>query len=454
MSGTFSIKTLGCKLNQYESGLIAGQFTAAGWDLRPFGDMVDVVIVNTCTVTDRSDKKCRNYIRQGARFSRLGKAVVTGCMAERDAAGLLALPEVLAVFNNSDKSGLPEKIQQVLRRSEPGMEASRDNQYPISSVEKGTYSLGGGDGDTPAGAEEPLPLNRTRGFLKIQDGCDGTCSYCIVPSVRGGPRSREFRLVVDHARKLIDSGCPELVLTGITIGKYESGRKDLADLVEALALLDGDFRLRVTSIEPKHVTERLVGLLGSARVCPHIHLPLQSGSDRILRLMQRPYSAAEYMGIVDTIRKKSDKIALGTDVIIGFPGEEESDFLESLQMVERAGFSYVHQFSFSPRSGTPASAMNGACPERDIARRSSRMRELGAAVGLAYRKRFEGEVLPCVVEANRRRGGHTAVSGNYIKMELRPGPGNEGAEGRIAGVRLVRTGRDANTGELVPGNAG
>jgi threonylcarbamoyladenosine tRNA methylthiotransferase MtaB len=267
--------------------------------------------------------------------------------------------------------------------------------------------------------------------------------------VRGGPGSREFRAVIEEAQRLVERGCPELVLTGITIGRYESGGKDLASLLEALSLLEGDFRVRVTSIEPNHMGERLVEMLGSGRVCPHIHLPLQSGSDRILRRMRRPYTADEYMRVVDIIRKKDDKIAIGTDIIIGFPGEDETDFRESLAMVDRAGFSYVHQFSFSPRTGTPASSMPGACRAGEAVKRSARMRERGAAAGAAYRELFRGQELPCVIERNRGRAGHAALSGNYIRMDLPENPRNALMEGRIAGVRLVRTGREGSFGEIL-----
>lgn len=424
MKNTISIKTLGCKLNQYESSLIAGQFGSLGYDIRPFGEMVDVVIVNTCTVTDRSDKKCRNYIRQGARFSRSGKAIVTGCLAERDSDGILNMPEVYAVFGNNERD---ELVRCVNNLSSSGLKSSE-------TAEK-----------------SPLPLFHTRGYLKIQDGCDGQCAYCIVPKVRGSSRSREFPDIIEHARKLADHGCPELVLTGITIGKYSSSGRDIAGLVKELVEIQGKFRIRITSIEPNHVSDGLIDLLGSEKVCAHIHLPLQSGSDGILKLMNRPYTAAAYRALVAKVRKKFPFIAIGTDIIIGFPGEDAGNFNESLEMVADMGFSYVHQFSFSPRSGTPASVMAGACSEREIRERSDKLREVALNTGLRYRRMFLNKELSCVIERNRNGSGYTAVSDNYIKIKLGDNTSGEELSGKIGNVILLRAETNFNEGILSEG---
>ncbi|HDP79680.1 MAG TPA: radical SAM protein, partial [Spirochaetes bacterium] len=216
---SFSIKTLGCKLNQYETSVIVHHLLRRGWQIRPFGDKVDVVIVNTCTVTDRSDKKCRNYIRQGARLSRLGGAVVTGCLAERDAEGLMAMPEVLAVYGNREKDLLHEKLMDLVVGFEKVGSEPLFAEKSAPGAEVGSEHAAAGPALDEADDETcSLPLGHTRGFLKIQDGCDGRCSYCIVPAVRGAPRSRDREEVLRHARALVETGCPELVLTGITIG--------------------------------------------------------------------------------------------------------------------------------------------------------------------------------------------------------------------------------------------
>ena len=424
MPRTFSIKTLGCKLNQYESSLMAHRFLSRGWEPVDFGQAADAVIINTCTVTDRSDKKCRNLIRQGARFARGSGVIVTGCLAEARRDELQAMPEVAAAFDNSGKDDIVTRIETLL------------------------------DGDTvrESGADEtdaPLPYLHTRGFLKIQDGCDNSCSYCIVPSVRGRARSRDFGGILDHARKLVDSGCPELVLTGITIGNYSHDGRDLAGLVEALAALKGDFRIRITSIEPNHVDARLAALLAHPRVCPHLHLPLQSGSDRILSLMNRPYTRRDYLRAVETLRNANPGIAIGADIIIGFPGEEEDDFRQSLDMVGEAGLAYVHQFTFSPRSGTAAAGMTGRIAARETGERGTRLREAALERALAYRRGHVGAVLASVVEKNRGGSGYTAVSGNYIKIALEDSEITRLSRGKLAGVLLESVSAAGNRGRII-----
>ena len=426
MQKTFSIKTLGCKLNQYESSSMAGQFLEKGWVTKPFGESVDLVIINTCTVTNKSDKKCRNYIRQGALFSKIGKVLVTGCMSERDADYVNNMSEVFAVVKNSDK----DKINSIINNYYDGI------FFPEDKIKIKTNITNDSLIDKFTKREEyPLPFYRTRGLLKVQDGCDGECSYCIVPSVRGLPVSRDFNEILNHAKKLIDAGCPELILTGITIGKYNSDNKNLSDLVKEIIKINGGFRLRITSIEPNHVSDELINCLASDKVCPHIHIPLQSGSDRILSLMKRHYLIRDYLGVIEKIKNKNNDISIGTDVIVGFPGESEEDFSLTLKAVETAQFSYVHQFTFSSRSGTPASRMRG-CSLKEIADRSIRLREFSDLIGFNYRKKFLGKNLASVIEKNKTANGYKAVSSNYIKMDIKNSLLNNDKIGIITDVRL------------------
>ena len=427
MSKTFAIKTLGCKLNQYESSAIAHHFLAGGWSSVDFGGKADVVVVNTCTVTDRSDKKCRNLIRQGARSSRSNSVIVTGCMADARRDELLSMREVAAAFTNSEKSSIVGFAEGLLNT-------------PAAETE-----------DAGPSADAPLPYLHTRGFLKIQDGCDNTCTYCIVPSVRGRALSRPFEEIMDHARGLIDSGCPELVLTGITIGGYNSEGRTIADIVEAITGLSGRFRVRITSIEPNHVTPRLAEMFSHPMVCPHIHLPLQSGSDRILSLMNRRYDRRKYLESVEALRKVNPDIAVGADIIIGFPGENTDDFEESLTMVSETGFAYVHQFTFSPRKGTPAASMAQTNRPGEIAGRAKLLRETALDLAVKYRRRFTGRTLESVVEKNRGNDGYTAISGNYIKISLEDGPVARRYRGRLAPVLLESSDTDESRGRIMEG---
>jgi threonylcarbamoyladenosine tRNA methylthiotransferase MtaB len=432
MAKTFSIKTLGCKLNQYESSQIAGQFLDNGWTSKPFGEKVDVVIVNTCTVTNRSDKKCRNYIRQGAAASNSGKVIVTGCLAEIEEGNLNNTPEVMAAVRNSEKDNII---------------SIADNYYNnyLYNTKEESFS-----GESQKNKTEfPLPFYRTRGLIKIQDGCDGKCSYCIVPIVRGKPVSRSFIEILEHAHALIDAGCPELILTGITIGKFFSDSKDLSELIKKITDINGNFRVRITSIEPNHISDSLIEHLGNGKVCRHIHIPLQSGSDRILKLMRRPYSIRDYIKTVEKIKRVYDNIAIGTDLIVGFPGETEDDFASSMKVVEQAAFAYVHQFTYSSRSGTTAAGMH-ECRSFEITERSQRLREFAAGISLNYRKKFLGENLQSIIEKNKGKRGYNAVSDNYIKMLIKDMPEDINQKtGKILDVRLLKAETDINTGEII-----
>ncbi len=438
MQKTFSIKTLGCKLNQYESSLIAGQFLDNGWISKPFGSKVDLVIVNTCTVTNKSDKKCRNYIRQAAAFAGQENVLVTGCLAERDRDGINSMPGVFTVAGNAEK----ENIYRIVKKHFDKLSASA---YTEKETNKPAQNNNIKDSDQK---DFPLPFYRTRGLIKIQDGCDGECTYCIVPNVRGKPVSRDSNDILTHAGKLIDSGCPEIILTGITIGKYNYGNKSLSDLVEDLLKINGEFRIRISSIEPKHVTEAFIDLFNNVELCQHIHLPLQSGSDIILQRMKRPYTVSEYMKLIENIKKINNDIAIGTDIIIGFPGETEEDFRQSLRIIEDVQFSYVHQFSFSARSGTPASEMHG-CSSQEITHRSERMRKLASETGLNYRKKFTGQNLLSIIEKNRGNEGYTAITGNYIKMAINESYIESDKPGKLISVRLVSTNKNESLGMLL-----
>lgn len=426
MTKTFSIKTLGCKLNQYDSSLIADHFTSKGWTAVPFGETADIVIINTCTVTDRSDKKCRNLIRQGARFAGSGGVIVTGCMVDADPAGTSSMPGVHGVFSNKEKDLIVRNVNSLI--------TGATTTAPDAVCQYDTA---------------PLPFGHTRGYLKIQDGCDNSCSYCIIPSVRGKGNSRPFPEILEHGKKLVDSGCPEIILTGITTGGYDFEGKTLPDVAEALAELGGNFRVRITSIEPVHVTPRLIDLFSHQKVCSHIHLPIQSGSERILQRMNRPYTLSAYMDIIARIKEKHPDIAIGTDMIIGFPGEEDADFSASLNAIHDSGYSYVHQFSFSVRAGTPAASMENRLPPEVIASRSLAMREISDRSFTSYRERFIGKALECVVEKNRSNGKFTAVSSNYIKLSLADSPENEKKLGAIAMVKLVSTEQKESIGILL-----
>ncbi|MBN1501638.1 MAG: tRNA (N(6)-L-threonylcarbamoyladenosine(37)-C(2))-methylthiotransferase MtaB [Spirochaetes bacterium] len=388
---TFSIKTLGCKLNQYDSALMAQQFLQAGLQQVKFGQNADIVLVNTCTVTNRSDKKCRNYICQGARSSYDGKVYVSGCLIERAGHEISSMDAVKKVFGTRNKESIVPEILSDINCVPSGELNSR---YLVS------------------------PNDRSRAFLKIQDGCDGKCSYCIIPAVRGIPSSRDYDEILENVKILEQNNINEIVLTGITIGKYDHEGRNLADLVRGMISVSEKMRFRITSIEPVHIDDSIISLFSNERICSHIHLPLQSGSDRILNEMNRPYTAADYLEIASKLRTVRTDIALGTDVIVGFPGETDDDFTQTLDILERAGIAYIHQFTFSPRSGTPAALRDDFCTDTDIYRRSETLRKFSQEKKSEYQKKFLNRVLNGIIEMDST--GYWATTENYIHVRLHP----------------------------------
>lgn len=386
MNITFSIKTLGCKANQYESSVIASALESAGCTSVPFGSASDIVIINTCTVTDNSDKKCRNYIRQGAEFSTRGGVIVSGCLSRRDAASVNGMKEVIGIVDPSERNNLAERI----------------------FLAAGVSEAHGYAEFAESGA---LPLEHTRAFLRIQDGCAGECSYCIVPSVRGKPVSRPLDDILSHAEKIVRAGVNEIVLTGITIGSYNSDGKDIADCARALCGIDGDFRIRITSIEPTHLTDKLLDVYSSEKkICPHIHLPLQSGTDAVLERMNRPYRTEEFRDKMNLFRAAVPDGAVGTDCIIGFPGETDIEFAQTLEFCREMNFTFVHQFTYSHRSGTAASKLplvNGSV----TAVRAKQMRELSRTMHREFAAGFIGKQVPSIAE----KGGW-ALTPHYLKV--------------------------------------
>lgn len=417
MTKTFSIKTFGCKLNQYESGRISEELTLRGYAKREFGDSVDFTVINTCSVTDNSEKKCRNSIRAASRNSQV---VVAGCMAEFARTDIEKICASALIIPNADKKDLGGLCDSIV--------ALEGNDSP--------------EHHPPYASEEIETSGRSRGYLKVQDGCDGSCSYCIVPAVRGIPVSRPADEILNEVRTLLDRGFFEIALTGVTIGKYFSDGLNFSGLVEKIIGIEGGFRLRVTSIEPKHVDDRLISLFSSPKMCRHIHLPLQSGSDEVLSAMNRPYTASEFLSVVERINRADDEIAVGADVIAGFPAETAKDFKQTLSVVSRASFAYVHQFRFSPRRGTPAAALKQQSKGDEISARLDALKSLSDELSIRYRSRFINKILPCV--AHRGNNDLTAVSDNYIKIKV----ARDGLplHGQI-GVLLQSAGK-INTGQI------
>jgi threonylcarbamoyladenosine tRNA methylthiotransferase MtaB len=415
--------TLGCKINQYETDSMRQDLLSRGNTIVPFEDKADVYVINTCSVTAKSDYQCRQIIRTTVRRWPAAKIVVTGCYAETRPDELKNMPGVELVIGNRDKATIPHQIMKGASTS-------------ISEI-------------TPAG-NLPVSIktlqNKTRGFLKIQDGCDNRCSYCIVPLARGGSRSVEFSSVVSEFKRLVQKGCPEVVLTGIHVGAYGSDLSPATDLSELLATLiskQGHTRIRLSSIEPTEITIELISFLGTV-LCRHLHIPLQSGDDTILTAMDRHYSSGFYRNLLENISQRVPGIALGADVMVGFPGEGEKEFQNTLELVEQSPLTHLHVFSYSPRPGTRAAELNNQVPDQDKKERSESLRELGNRKNFDFRKKCMDAEVKVVVEDKRDMKSQllTGITDNYIRVLILGAKNSD--IGKEISVRIEKVEKEAN----------
>jgi threonylcarbamoyladenosine tRNA methylthiotransferase MtaB len=421
---TVAITTLGCKVNQYDSEAIAAQFRKAGFEVVPFEDVADVYVINTCTVTQMGDKKSRQFIRRAHSRNPDALIVAAGCYAQASPSEVAALPGVCVVSGTYERGRIVQAVLNFERSSRPcrldvdGAEADRTGLEQRSVAPevlvRETRSFG---------AFEELPAEgwaeRTRAYVKIEDGCENFCSYCKVPYVRGPVRSRDPLRICREIELLASLGYREVVLTGIDLGAYGrdfGGSPDLAEILEAAAKVEGIARVRLSSVDPTDVTERLINVMADCGgVCPHLHIPLQSGSGRVLSLMNRRYTVSEYEDIVSMARERIADLAVTTDVIVGFPGEDEEDFLATCDVCKRSKFSRMHVFQYSRRKGTVASRLPGQVPRAEKARRSAKLIALGGELSLGFHRQLLGRSMSVLVEQADNEG-FEGLTGNYVRV--------------------------------------
>lgn len=415
MPATLKTVTLGCKVNQYETEYVREGLVQIGYRDAEEGDLADLCIVNTCTVTNEGDSKSRQAIRRLARENPHARIVVMGCYATRAPEEVAALPNVTEVV--TDKRELPDLL----------------GRFGVVDIPTGISRFG----------------NRHRAYVKVQDGCLLNCSYCIIPSVRPHLTSRPMPHIVDEVRRLVANGYREVVLTGIHLGHYgvewNAGRPKsdwtrLADLLRALAQLDGDFRIRLSSIEATEVTRELIAVLAEfpEKVCPHLHICLQSGSDRILRRMRRRWGTRQFLDVCRKLEQVLDTPALTTDVIVGFPGETEDDFAATCHTVAEVGFSKVHIFPFSPRRTTPAATMDEQVPGAVKADRVARLTQVEAAARETYFARLLHRPLQVLVESAAESAGQfVGTACRYAPVELAANAADCGRLRTVTPTKLV-----------------
>ena len=425
---TVSFTTLGCKVNQYDTQAMLEQFEMHGYQAAQPGAAADVYVVNTCTVTGTGDKKSMQIIRRCRRRNPQAELIVTGCLAQRLGEKLRETGARL-VLGTQFRAQVVELLEKAI--------AENTQIVAVDNVEGVPY--------------EPLTIHNheghTRAVMKIQEGCDNHCTYCIIPSVRGTIRSRPVDAIREEAAALAEAGFQELVLTGIHLTSYGrdlEGRPSLAAAVKA-ACVPGITRVRLGSLEPRVATDAFVEELSALpQICPQFHLALQSGSDAVLRRMKRGYNTTQFLAAAERIRRTWPNAAFTTDVIVGFPGETEEEFEETLRFSETIGFARMHVFPFSPRETTPAAVMLDQIPEHVKADRVKRLIALGDRLALHYHEAQLGKMAPVLLEESLEDGGMVGYTPEYIHVRV-----PHGESGKVVNVRLAAIEGDGMLGEYV-----
>ncbi len=372
-----AFKTLGCRLNQYETDALVSAFVNAGYELVDYHEQADAYVINTCTITNSGDKKSRQELTRTLRRHPDAVIVATGCMATHYKEQLTASKNYTYVVDNDHKTGIFDLLDGHFAGEimDPGK--LKADRFSYTAANHGFH---------------------TRSMIKIQDGCDNFCSYCIVPFVRGRAVSRKPQDILQNIRQVLDFGFKEIVITGVNIGRYRYEDTDFEDLIEKILEVEGDFRVRISSIEPEGYGERLFKMFKHPKLAPHIHLCLQSGSDRILKSMNRNYNRDKFTAMVNKLREIVPDINLTTDIIVGFPTEDEKAFEESVQAAKELAFSHIHTFKYSNRSGTRASKMKEQVHGTEMNRRSEEIRIISEQNKRKYRSSFTGKKERVLVE--------------------------------------------------------
>lgn len=396
MKRKVAFKTLGCRLNQFETDALVSKFNNAGYEVVNFSDDADVYVINSCTVTNQSDHKSRTMIHQASRHANHPMVVVTGCMANNFETQLRQQQHIALVVANEHKSQILSLVESHYQGAKPLMVDNRE-----------LFSY-----------EVPKKSFHTRCAVKIQDGCDNFCTFCIIPQVRGRAVSRPLIQITDNIRKALDLGYKEMVITGVNIGRYQHNDTNFEQLVQQVLEVPGDFRVRISSLEPDGFGDRFIDLLQHPKTTPHLHLCLQSGSETVLRRMRRMYSVESFRSIIEKIRSNNPSFNLTTDIIVGFPGETETDFNLTCQAAEEFAFSHIHTFKYSIRDNTRAARMPEQVPEKVKTERSAMLRAISERNKLAYLTTFIGKEQTILTE--KVKGNQASGYGeNYVPVSFK-----------------------------------
>lgn len=430
--------TLGCKVNQSDTASMEGIFRRAGYEVVDFGSPADVYLINTCVVTNTGQRKSRQIINRAVRHNPLSLIVVTGCYPQTAPEEVRAIAGVDVIIGNQERARIVELVEQALENKQTEI---LDNVQKMT-VDTKFEELGVG-----------TETDKTRAFLKIQEGCNQYCTYCIIPYARGPLRSRSLESIRSEVAKLVEAGYKEVVLIGIHLGCYgkelakEGKHITLYDAVQAVLSVEGMCRVRLGSLESIEVEPRLLELMANEpRLCKHLHLPLQSGCDKILQAMHRPYDTARFTQLLQQIRAQVPDVAITTDIIVGFPGETEEDFATTLAFAEKCGFAKMHIFPYSKRKGTPAEKMPNQVDEAVKGERAARLAAVDEKLHQAMLKQMVGKTEEVLFEQPVDAVYMEGLCGPYLRVVV---PGTEELSNTIAKVRITGIVDDWLTGELV-----
>ena len=409
---TVAFNTLGCKLNFSETSTIGRQFAKAGYTAIPFDEAADVYVINTCSVTDFADKKCRQIVRRALKTAPDAFIIVTGCYAQLKPDEIAEIPGVDMVMGAGEKFKILDYIDDLKKL--PGKGIVHAGEIKTVNSFENAFSFG----------------DRTRSFLKVQDGCSYKCTFCTIPQARGASRSNTIESIIHNAQEIATLGAKEIILTGVNIGDFGNGTEVIEgvrpkkealfiDLIKELDQVEGIERFRISSIEPNLLTEEIIRFVAkSKRFMPHFHIPLQSGNNRILKEMKRRYNRELFAERVDAIKKVMPHACIGVDVIVGFPGETDEDFKDTYRFIQDLDVSYLHVFTYSERPNTPAVEMEGRVDMQERRARNQMLRILSEKKRAAFYSSFQDQPSEVLVEQSRKEGVLTGFTKNYIKVEL------------------------------------
>ena len=421
MSSKVAFHTLGCKLNFAETSTIGSQFVEKGFSVVDFNADADVYVINTCTVTDNADKECRQIVRRALRTNPNAYIIVTGCYAQLQHEEISKIDGVDAILGSNEKFNIFSIIPEFSKDTPSCIQVT-----PTEKLEKFNF------------AYSSEALGRTRAFFKIQDGCDYKCTFCTIPKARGRSRSTNPEYVLDEFKKLIDNGYKEIILTGVNVGDYGKHiRENLYNLLTKMLEIDADYRIRISSIEPNLLTDDIINLTAnSSKMVNHFHIPLQSGSSKILSLMQRRYNVEYYKNLIHKVKEKVENVGIGVDVIVGFPNETNDDFLETYNFIKALPVSYLHVFTYSERPDTPAIKMENSVPLEERKRRSNMLRMLSEKKKTEYYNSMLNKNVTVLFEEENHNGVMFGWTSNYVrvKQEFNKNLINKLSQNKICGI--------------------